>query len=51
MRQWLENYANTISINWWVFAAAGISTIFIALLTISFQAIKKESIKNWNVFE
>ena len=40
MNQWLQNYAYRISIDWWVFAAAGCLVIFIALLTISFQAIK-----------
>jgi putative ABC transport system permease protein len=26
--------------SWWVFALAGVSTIVIALLTVSFQALK-----------
>ena len=40
MHQWLQNYANRISISWWVFAAAGITAILIALIMVSFQAIK-----------
>ena len=38
--KWLEHYPYRISLNWWMFAAAGILVIFIALATVSFQAIK-----------
>ncbi|MBK7871980.1 MAG: ABC transporter permease [Saprospiraceae bacterium] len=38
--RWLEGFAYRIDIQWWMFALAGISALFIALLTISFQAIK-----------
>ncbi len=37
---WLDNYAYRIDINWWIFVAAGIIAIIIALVTVSFQAIK-----------
>ncbi len=40
MHNWLQNYAYRIQISWWVFFVAGILAIVIALLTISFQAIK-----------
>ena len=40
MNKWLDNFAYRIHIGWWVFAAAGALAIFIALATISFQAIK-----------
>jgi ABC-type antimicrobial peptide transport system permease subunit len=40
MSKWLEGYTYRISINWWVFAAAGLTAMFIALATISFQSIK-----------
>jgi ABC-type antimicrobial peptide transport system permease subunit len=40
MSKWLENYTYRISVEWWVFAAAGLLSILIALITISFQAIK-----------
>jgi putative ABC transport system permease protein len=40
MNKWLQDYAYRINIAWWVFAAAGIAVILIALITISFQAIK-----------
>lgn len=38
--KWLQEYAYHIDVQWWVFAAAGISACAIALITISYQAIK-----------
>ncbi len=40
MHKWLQDFAFRININWWVFAAAGIIALLIALVTVSFQAIK-----------
>jgi putative ABC transport system permease protein len=40
MNKWLEDFAYSVKINWWVFVLAGILAIAIAFLTISFQAIK-----------
>ncbi|QEC65976.1 FtsX-like permease family protein [Panacibacter ginsenosidivorans] len=40
MHTWLQDFAYRIDITAWVFAIAGIAVIFIAFLTISFQAIK-----------
>jgi len=40
MHNWLQDYAYRINIAWWVFVVAGITALFIALITISFQAIK-----------
>jgi ABC-type antimicrobial peptide transport system permease subunit len=40
MHRWLQGFAYRIEINWWVFAIAGLTAIFIALFTISFQSIK-----------
>ena len=40
MDKWLQGYSYRITIGWWVFAFAGMGTILIALLTVSFQAIK-----------
>jgi ABC-type antimicrobial peptide transport system permease subunit len=40
MKIWLNNYAYKIEINWWVFVIAGLATVIIALITVSFQAIK-----------
>ncbi len=40
MNKWIQNFAYRIDISWWMFAAAGLIAIVIALLTVSFQAIK-----------
>ena len=40
MHKWLQDFAYKVQISWWIFVLAGIATILIALLTISFQAIK-----------
>ncbi|MBB3839451.1 putative ABC transport system permease protein [Runella defluvii] len=40
MTHWLENFAYRIEIQWWVFALSGFLAVAIALLTVSFQAIK-----------
>ncbi len=40
MHRWLQNFAYKISLEWWVFAVAGVLAMTIALLTVSFQSIK-----------
>jgi predicted permease len=40
MKQWLQDFAYRTSMPWWIFVAAGASAITIALLTVSFQAIR-----------
>ncbi|KAA0989608.1 ABC transporter permease [Dyadobacter aurulentus] len=40
MKSWLEKYAYRIDIEWWFFVVAGIAALIIALVTVSFQAIK-----------
>jgi len=40
MNKWLESFAYRIGISWWVFIVAAVTTILIALITVSFQAIK-----------
>ncbi len=40
MHTWLRDFAYRINISWWIFVVAGIIAIAIALLTVSFQAIK-----------
>jgi putative ABC transport system permease protein len=40
MHNWLQGFAYRVSIYWWVFVAAGIISVLIALTTISFQAVK-----------
>jgi putative ABC transport system permease protein len=40
LNTWLQDFAYRIEISWWVFIAAGLAAILIALFTISFQAIR-----------
>ena len=40
MNKWLNDFAFRINIGWTVFVIAGSSAILIALITVSFQAIK-----------
>jgi putative ABC transport system permease protein len=40
MDKWLQSFAYRINISWWVFAIAGLTIMVIALVTISFQAIR-----------
>jgi len=38
MNKWLENFAYKTSLNWWIFAFAGVLALAIALLTVSWQS-------------
>jgi putative ABC transport system permease protein len=40
MQKWLQQFAYRIQIGWWIFPAAGLLAILIALITISLQSIK-----------
>jgi putative ABC transport system permease protein len=37
MHRWLENFAYRIALRWWIFAFAGLITIIISLLTVSWH--------------
>jgi putative ABC transport system permease protein len=40
MNRWLQDFAYRIKIEWWIFTAAIIIVLLVAMLTVSFQAIK-----------
>lgn len=40
MHRWLSDFAYRTNIHWWIFALSGMLAVVIALLTVSFQAIK-----------
>jgi putative ABC transport system permease protein len=40
LNKWLNNFEYHVALSWWVMALAGVFTIAIALLTVSYQAIK-----------
>jgi hypothetical protein len=40
MHRWLDGFAYRLPISWWIFVLAGAMAIVLALLTVSFRAIK-----------
>ena len=40
MHQWLQDFAYRTTVPWWIYAIAGLGAVIIALLTVSFQAIR-----------
>jgi putative ABC transport system permease protein len=40
MNRWLQDFAYRVDLSWWIFALAGGAAILIALLTMSYQAVR-----------
>ncbi|WP_315817205.1 ABC transporter permease [Paraflavitalea speifideaquila] len=40
MHSWLQHFAYRIDIGWWVFGLTGLVSVLIAILTVSYQALK-----------
>ncbi|MEO6453762.1 MAG: ABC transporter permease [Ginsengibacter sp.] len=40
MNKWLQTYTYRVNIEWWIFAITAITSVLIAIVTVSFQAIK-----------
>ncbi|WP_431209884.1 ABC transporter permease [Puia sp. P3] len=40
MHRWLQEFVYKVEIRWWMFGLAGVAAIVIALVTISWQAVK-----------
>jgi putative ABC transport system permease protein len=40
MYKWLQDFAYRVNISWWIFLLAGVVAVLIALVTVSFQAVK-----------
>jgi putative ABC transport system permease protein len=40
MHYWLNGFAYRITIQWWIFALAGVAAVLIAVITVSFQSVK-----------
>jgi len=43
MHQWLLNYVYRIDIGWWVFVVSGATAMLVAVLSVSFQAVRAAS--------
>ncbi len=40
MNKWLQNFAYHINMSWWIFVLSGMMALVIALLTVSYQAVR-----------
>ncbi|MDB5124606.1 MAG: FtsX-like permease family protein [Mucilaginibacter sp.] len=40
VNNWLQSYQYRITVQWWIFVLSGLTSLFIALATVSFQAVK-----------
>ena len=40
MHLWLQGYSYRINVQWWVFVMAGMLSVVVSLITVSFQAVK-----------
>lgn len=40
MNNWLHDFAYRVDLSWWVFGLSGLAALLIALVTVSFQALK-----------
>ena len=40
VQAWLQNYTYRIEISLWLFVAAGLAALLIALLTVSYQSVR-----------
>jgi putative ABC transport system permease protein len=40
MSRWLQDFANRISLSWWIFALPSLLVMFIAFITVSFHTIR-----------
>ena len=44
MNLWLDNFAYHITIQWWIFAVAGLVTLAVAFITVGLQAFKASQV-------
>lgn len=40
MNSWLQNFAYKVEVHWWIFVGSGFISLLIALLTVSYQAMR-----------
>lgn len=40
LHRWLQDFAYKVALSWWIFAVAGAAAVVIALLTMSYQAMR-----------
>lgn len=45
MNKWLQDFAYRVTVSWWMFLLAAVAALIIAVLTMSFQAVKAAVVK------
>jgi putative ABC transport system permease protein len=40
MHRWLERFAYKTTLNWWIFALAGLSVLLISIISVSLQSLR-----------
>jgi ABC-type antimicrobial peptide transport system permease subunit len=40
MHNWLQEFPYRTGISWWIFVGAGVAAVTIAMVTVSFQAVR-----------
>jgi putative ABC transport system permease protein len=40
MNNWLQSFAYSVGIEWWIFILAGVGMLVLALITVTFQSIR-----------
>ncbi|NSL90714.1 FtsX-like permease family protein [Chitinophaga sp. Mgbs1] len=40
LREWLQSFASSTTLSWWVFACGGVAALSIALITVSYHAVR-----------
>lgn len=40
MNKWLQDFVYRVNFSWWIFLAAGMAALLIALVTVSVQAVR-----------
>jgi putative ABC transport system permease protein len=40
MYSWLQDFTNRVTMSWWIFAAGGLISVLIALITVALRAMR-----------
>ena len=49
MHDWLQDFVYRVDISWWILALSGLITVVVALVTISFKAVKAAGTSDANL--
>ncbi|MBS9522804.1 ABC transporter permease [Litoribacter alkaliphilus] len=51
MSQWLENFAYSVGVSWWIFVVAGLVAFLVAAITVSSQSIRAALVNPVDTFK